>query len=78
MDMETNTIKQCRIKVADSYYAQGYGRGVNKRNVYEIDGEFYAFHPEYARQAFEQLPDEFKGYIKVSRLKSGNDYIYAA
>jgi hypothetical protein len=60
-------IKNKRVKVASEYFASGYGRGKNKRNVYEIDGEFYAYHPAYAESAFEPLEGELKGYIKVTK-----------
>jgi len=66
------TIKQRRIKVADKYMAGGYGRGLNQRNVYQIDGYYYAYHPEYADGQYPALDEEFKGYVRVNKL-----YTYA-
>ena len=62
------TIKKRRVKVSNKYYASGYGRKINTRNVYEIDGKHYAYHPHYARQGHSPLIGEFEGYIEVSLI----------
>lgn len=69
-----NNIKQRRVKVADHYGASGYGRGQNKKNVYKIDGNFYAYHPKYAEQEFKVLGGELKGYIEVKEISKGEFY----
>ncbi len=71
------TTKERRVKVATEYYASGYGRGVNKRNVYEIDGKFYAYHPAYAAQTFgAALDGELKGYIEVKHMVTDDQDFY--
>jgi hypothetical protein len=67
-------IKKRRIKVAEYYSASGYGRGINKRNVYLIDGYYYAYHPKYAEQQYSPLNGEFKGYIKVNKCSTYNTF----
>ena len=62
------TVKQRRVKVADKYSANGYGRGVNSRPVYMIDGKYYAYHPQYAKQDFSPLTGEFAGYIACNKI----------
>ena len=71
-----NTTKQKRVKVGTSYFASGYGRNINKRNVWLIDGYCYAYHPEYARQSFSPLTGDLTGYIPVNHAK-GFDSFYA-
>jgi hypothetical protein len=63
-----------RVKVADKYYASGYGRGVNTRNVYLINERYYAYHPKYARQSFKPLTGALTGYIECKQLQSGDYY----
>lgn len=73
--MSQPSIKVRRTLVGTKYSANGYGRGINKRNVYLIDGRFYAYHPAYAEQQFTPLEGEFKGYIPVNQLpQSGTFY----
>jgi hypothetical protein len=71
------TIKQRRIKVGTSYYASGYGRGINTRNVYLIDGFFYVYHPDYAKTQYTPLEGELTGYIPVNKTaqRVGNGYV---
>ena len=67
-----------RTKVGATYTASGYGRGVNKRNVYLINNKHYAYHPAYAKQAFTPLEGELFGYVAVNKLaNTGDDYFYA-
>lgn len=66
------TLKQRRVKLASRYFASGYGRRINTRNVYQIDGNFYAYHPAYAKQAFQPLTGELSGYIPC--IKIGDNY----
>ncbi len=70
------TIKQRRVKVGDSYLANGYGRGTNKRNVYLIDGYYYAYHPEYAKQSLRELEGELNGYVPVNKGNGGDGFFY--
>lgn len=63
-----------RTKVGTEYSASGYGRGVNKRNVYIINGYYYAYHPQYAEQAFTPCEGDLKGYVRVNRFSSGSFY----
>lgn len=72
------SIKKRRVKIAGRYFASGYGRGVNKRNVYEIDGRFYAYHPAYAKQTYQAPDGELSGYIEVKRIGQKEDYSYHA
>lgn len=72
------TLKQKRELVATSYWAAGYGRGENKRNVYLIDGKYYAYHPKYAQQAFAPLTGEFANYVEVKQLETPKGFIYTA
>jgi hypothetical protein len=76
MDKKMKTIKQRREKVGTEYLASGYGRGTNCRPVYLIDGFYYAYHPQYAEQLFEELPVEFKGYIPVNKSKVGDNAFF--
>ena len=64
------SIKQRRQKVGTSYMASGYGRDINKRDVWLIDGKCYAYHKEYANQEFKPLTGEFEGYIAVNYYRS--------
>jgi hypothetical protein len=65
---KVETVKERRVKVADEYSASGYGRSRNHRNVYLIDGYYYAYHPEYAKQAFQVLTGELVGYVAVNQM----------
>lgn len=58
--------KITRVKVGTHYGASGYGRGVNKRNVWLIDGYCYAYHPEYAKQQCTPLEGRLICYIPVN------------
>ena len=68
------TIKQRRKKVGTQYAAGGHGRGINTKNVYLIDGKYFAHHPKYANQQYQCLTGEFKGYISVNYSKSFNSF----
>lgn len=68
------TIKQRREKIGSQYSANGYGRGVNTKDIYLIDGKCFAYHPKYANQTFNPLNGEFKGYIPVNYSESFNSF----
>ena len=61
-------IKQRRVKVGTKYSASGYGRGEQTKNVYLIDGKYYAYYPKYAAQQFTETEGEFKGYVRCNRF----------
>jgi len=68
------TIKQRRIKVGTQYWATGYGRNINTKNIYLIDDKCFAYHPKYADQSFKPLNGDFKGYIPVNYDKGFNTF----
>jgi hypothetical protein len=70
------SIRKRRVLVANGYSASGHGRGNNAKNVYLIDGYYYAYHPEYAKQAFHPLDGEFVGYVPVNSMTMGERVYY--
>jgi hypothetical protein len=70
------TVKLNRVKVGTEYMASGYGRGKNTRNVYLINGFFYAYHPAYAETQYTPLEGELKGYIPVNKSVYGDKTVY--
>lgn len=64
------SVRKRRVLVANGYSASGYGRGNNAKNVYLIDGYYYAYHPEYAKQAYQELTGEFAGYVPCNAIVS--------
>ena len=75
--MTNKTVKQRRVKVSDKYSANGYGRGINHKTVYMIDGKYYAYHPAYAKQNFNPLTGDLTGYVPCNKIiGSLGDWFY--
>ena len=62
------TVKQRREKIGTGYHATGYGRGINKKPVYIIDGKAYAYNRRHWQTDFKPLQGELEGYIRLNAM----------
>ena len=52
--------------IGKGWWAKGYGRGLQNKDVYLINGYAYGYYPKYAKDSFEPLQGELSNYVPLN------------